>query len=131
MRIRLLVSVKDGDGWHNPGTILDRDDDEARRLILQKAAEVVEEKIVTEDDEEVSEGDLQKMAVELVEIDGVNDDLAYRLIEAGYGSVQSVAEAEPEDLIEIKGIGRTSVKKIQESASDIIDGSKDEENEED
>ena len=61
-----------------------------------------------------------EIAEELKMIDGVDEDLAYRLIEAGYVTVQSVAEAKPEDLIKIKGVGKRSVVKIQESADDLI-----------
>ena len=120
MRVRLLTSVKDERGWHDPGKILDFEDDEARRLILKKAAEPLKEQIVDQDDEEVPEETLEELAEKLSKIDGINEEIAYRLIEAGYPTIQSVAEAVPEDLIKIKGIGKKTVVDIQESAEDLL-----------
>lgn len=129
MKIRLLVSVKIDKDWHEAGTIIDREDSFCGSLIRQKAAEVYEGKIMLTDpvnvDEEIeaSEEDLTEMAEELCKIDGINSDLAYKLIEAGYGTIQSVAEAVPADLLAIKGIGKKTIKGIQESAEDLMENS--------
>jgi len=45
------------------------------------------------------------------------------LYEAGYKTVQQVAEADPEDLIRIKGIGKKNVEKIQDSAEELLEES--------
>jgi len=130
MRIRLLNTVIDGSGEHAPGAIRDFPDDEANRLIMLRAAEplslVVPSSSPSDDadsseDEEYSEDELKEMAEKLKEIDGVNEEIAYRLIEAGFHDIQSVAEANRDDLIEIKGIGKRNVGKIQESAEDLMD----------
>lgn len=126
MRIRILRSVKDGSGWHEPGAIRDFEDKEAQRLIRLRAAESIS--LPSDDASEntemetisYSQEEMMEIAEELKMIDGVDEDLAYRLIEAGYVTVQSVAEAKPEDLIKIKGVGKRSVVKIQESADDLI-----------
>jgi len=123
MRIKLLKSVKDSRGWHDPGTILDFDDDDARSLIRSKVAEEFVEEIVDENDKEISEEDLENLAKELCKINGINDEIAYRLIEAGFGTIQAIAEADPKDLIKIKGIGKKTVSDIQDSAEDLFDDS--------
>jgi predicted flap endonuclease-1-like 5' DNA nuclease len=131
MRIRILRSVKDGSGWHEPGAIRDFEDKEAQRLIRLRAAESISlpsddasENTEMENTEmetiSYSQEEMMEIAEELKMIDGVDEDLAYRLIEAGYVTVQSVAEAKPEDLIKIKGVGKRRVVKIQESADDLI-----------
>lgn len=129
MKIRLLVSVKDGKTWYEPGTILERSDEEANALIVQRAAETLVNTLpvinVTEGEvssvEEVSEEDLSEMAEELMKIDGMTREVAYRLIEVGFQTIQAVAEARPEDLQEIKGLSKKKIATIQESAEDLID----------
>lgn len=127
MRVRLLRSVKVDKTWMEPGLVCDLEDEIAESLICQKAAELLEEPIMVADSEEDETGreatteELAEMAEELTKIEGINTDLAYRLIEAGFATVQSVAEAFPEDLMKVKGIGKKSVSAIQESAEDIID----------
>lgn len=139
MRIRILKSVKDGSGWIQPGTIRDFVDSEARRLIRLRAAELLSDtplpSDVTEPDvpdesdesgiEEYTDEELDALAEALCEIDGVDNDIAYRLIEAGYVDTASVADANPADLIKVKGIGNKSVVKIQESAEDLADSEDD------
>lgn len=123
MNIRLLRSVKHDGVWHDPGARLPMDDRQARTLIRKKAAESMEDISSPEDidEEEVSD------AVEaLMEIDGVNDELANRLIEAGFVTVEDVANADPDDLKKIKGIGKRTVVEIQESADDLVSSSDDE-----
>ena len=136
MRIRLLNTVIDGSGEHAPGAIRDFPDDEANRLIMLRAAEPLSstvpssspsDDIYSSEDEEYTEEELIEMAEKLKEIDGVNEEIAYRLIEAGFHDIQSVAEANRDDLIAIKGIGKRNVGKIQESAEDLMD-STDEDN---
>lgn len=136
MRIRLLNTVIDGSGEHAPGAIRDFPDDEANRLIMLRAAEPLSSTVpssspsddaYSSEDEEYTEEELIEMAEKLKEIDGVNEEIAYRLIEAGFHDIQSVAEANRDDLIVIKGIGKRSVGKIQESAEDLMD-STDEDN---
>lgn len=124
MRIRILKSVKDSSGWIEPGAVRDFDDAEARRLIRLRAAEEYSLPSVPandgeEEEEEQSLETLQQKVDALKKIDGVHEDLAHRLIEAGFETVQSVADAHPEHLIEIKGIGVRSVGNIQESAEDL------------
>lgn len=127
MKVKILKSVKDGDTWVEPGAVLSLDDRTAEFLIRHKAAEPYETSVIVEDESGEGEGreatteELNEMAEELEKIDGVNTELAYRLIESGFKTIQSVAEARPEDLIQVKGIGKKSVSAIQESAEDLID----------
>lgn len=132
MRVRLLTSVKDGSEWFAPGVVRDFSDADANRLIRLKAAESASIPAPSEEgnEDEIADDELQEYAADLMEIDGINDDLAYRLIEAGYKTVQSVAEADPSDLIEVKGIGKRSVGRIQESAEDLLDSVENEDEEE-
>lgn len=128
MKIRLLVLVKDGKTWYEPGSILERSDEEANSLIFQRAAEaLVDTPIINVAEgevasvKEVSEEDLSEMAEELMKVDGITREIAYRLIEVGFQTVQAVAEARPEDLQEIKGLSKKKIATIQESAEDLID----------
>jgi ERCC4-type nuclease len=127
MKIRLLVSVKDGKVWYEPGTILERSSEEASSLIAQKAAEVIGDDPVLNTAEgvvpvkEIGEEDLSEMAEELMKVDGITREIAYRLIEAGFQTVQAVAEARVEDLQEIKGLSKKKIASIQGAAEDLID----------
>lgn len=127
MKIRLLVSVKDGKDWFEPGTILERSSEEANSLITQKAAEVLGDTPVLNQEgdvasvEETSEEVLTEMVEELMKVDGITREIAGRLIEAGFQTVQAVAEARVEDLQEIKGLSKKKISLIQESAEDLID----------
>jgi len=133
MRVRLLKSVKDGSGWHEPGAIVDLSDEDANSLVRMKSAELLNSAIgdstpsdqadaeAESEGEEYTDEELKEIAEKLKEIDGVNEEIAYRLIESGFLTIQSVAEADRDDLIAIKGIGKKNVGKIQESAEDIQD----------
>jgi len=133
MRVRVLHTIIDGAGEHLPGAIRDFTDEEANRLIALRSAEPLVSSVADStpsdqvDAEAKSEGEsytdeeLKEIAEKLKEIDGVNEEIAYRLIESGFLTVQSVAEADRDDLIAIKGIGKKNVGKIQESAEDIQD----------
>jgi len=136
MRVRVLHSIKDSSGWIQPGTIREFSDEEARRLFLLRAAEPIstpsDEKEMESDgasdeddsdEESYTDEELAALAEALFEIDGVNNDIAYRLIEAGFVDCESVAEADPSDLVKIKGIGNKNVGIIQESAEDVFDSS--------
>lgn len=121
MRIRILKSVKHDSSWIEPGTIMDMEDKNARRLILNKAAEELTDSIVDENDDEVSDNELKVIVDKLIEIDGVNNELAYRLVEAGYGDLESIANAEVKELVKIKGIGAKNAKIIIDSAEELLD----------
>jgi ERCC4-type nuclease len=125
MIVRLLVSVKDGSGYHNPGSLLELDDDEAKRLIRIKAAVVPPEpepkEPEPESDEELTEEELAQIMEELEPIDGVSEAIASELIDAGYQSLEAVAEANAADLEKIKGIGKKSAVTIIESAQELLE----------
>lgn len=119
--LELLVPVKHNGTEYAPGDVIEIEDKDANRLVLNKSAQVYK----TPSSGSASEEEYEEVEVDLIEelsrIDGVNEDLAERLVEAGYESIQEVAEADPEELILIKGIGKKSVEGIQDSAEDIFD----------
>ncbi|GAF98383.1 unnamed protein product [marine sediment metagenome] len=121
VKVQLTKPVKDGKEWKNPGAICDFAEDVARKLIRQHCATA----LVSPSSDVASGGDgdgaTDGDAVEkLTQIEGVNPDIASRLFEAGYKTVQDVEEARQKDLLAIKGIGRKNVSVIQESASDLM-----------
>lgn len=143
MQIRLIKSVKLDTRWLMPGVIVDTDkgemtDEIAADLIKDKAAvEIGEEGQPVpppapeveepEEDEEVDEEEEEfTPADELCQIDGVNNELANALVEAGYLSLEDVATADPKDLVKISGIGKKISVSIVESASELLNESEDE-----
>ena len=114
MKIRTIHSIKLNGNWVIPGSCIEVDDDIARSLIRKNAAEVFE----------IPEFELPESNTSIVEtlcqLEEVNVELANRLIQAGYTSIKSIADAEPDDLKKVKGIGKKTVAKIQESADDIL-----------
>lgn len=115
MRVKIMGLVIHDGVEYQPGTIADFEEDAAGRLVRLKAAVPVE----NEETNDLDVDDMADMAEQLCKIEGVNNEVAYNLIEAGFKTIQSVAEAVPEDLVSVKGIGKKSVKKIQESAEEL------------
>jgi ERCC4-type nuclease len=123
MDIRLLRSMRDGKVWHNPGDVLEADEETAKYLIAKKAAVPLEaeEEVPDDTDEGLTTEEVNEIRESLNEIDGVNDVIADELIRAGYTSIKAVAEAEEKDLIAIRGIGKSTASKIQESAEELTE----------
>ena len=130
MRVRVIRSVKVDGSWISPGTIREFENTEAQRLIRLRAVEMLEitssvpvNEIAEDDsnDETYTDEELAIIAKDLCKIDGVTNDIAYRLIEYGYTDAMLVMEANATDLLKIKGIGNKNVNKIQESAEDVYD----------
>ena len=119
MKIQLKRSCKIEGVWRDPGSIVEIADQDANRLLTLKAAERLVE--VTTEDDVVTDDESLEAIEELEKIDGVSSELAELLYEAGYKTIQQVAEAEPEDLIRLKGIGKKSVETIQDSAEELLE----------
>jgi len=116
MIIQLNRPVKIGGAWKQPGSTLELEDGEAKRLVVLKAA------VQVEPSENVSiDDDIEDALEELEGIESVSTELAELLHQAGYKTIQQVAEAEPEDLIRLKGIGPRSVETIQDSAQELLE----------
>lgn len=122
MLIKLNFSVKHNKIWYGKGASLGSDlitKDEARTLIRKRAAvELPQEASINFD--EVDDKDNATILEQLSKINGINEDLALRLAEAGLLSVESIANTDPDTLIAIKGIGAKTALEIQESASEIL-----------
>ena len=50
----------------------------------------------------------------------MNDETAKNLVEAGFNTIQKVAEAAQEDLIALKGLGKKSAEKVQAAAEEMV-----------
>lgn len=136
MRIRLIKTMQNLTGVYKPGLILEIDDAEAEYLIRRKAAvkfEVSSEpevstemKVDVEDsglveDEEITEEELAEIREELKAINGVSAVIIDVLIDAGYQSLQIIADAKVDDLVALKGVGKSTALKIIASAQELID----------
>lgn len=130
IKVTLTRSAKINQIWRKPGDVVDfADDDGANRLIRLKAAtlHVEPEKKAVEEPKAPAGGSGGGSNVELDDevelissIEGVSDELASLLVKEGFNTIQKVAEANPDDLTNIRGIGNKSVEKIQDSAEEII-----------
>lgn len=148
VKLILLRPVTDGAGTHSIGSEYICDEKEAARLIRLEAAyklhpatrsnEVKGEQTnsdeipVTEDtlytgsedgdseEEYMSEEEYAEILKELKAIEGVNYSLAEKLVEAGFQSIEEVANASQEELVEVSGIGKKSVSKIINSAQELL-----------
>ncbi|MBY8986968.1 MAG: helix-hairpin-helix domain-containing protein [Candidatus Lokiarchaeota archaeon] len=60
------------------------------------------------------------MSNELERVGGIGPVAAINLNKAGVKTIEEIAEAKPEDLAWIKGIGIISAKKIIENANDLL-----------
>jgi len=148
VKLILLRPVIDGAGTHSIGSEYICDDKEAARLIRIEAAyklhpatrsievkmdqtnsvEIPAEEDVPHADSEdgdseeeyMSEEEYAEVLKELQEIEGVNRSLAEKLVEAGFQSIEEVANASQEELVEVSGIGKKSVKNIITSAQELL-----------
>lgn len=118
MKIQLTKSVKISGSWRNPGSVVEIDNNEANRLLVLKACIELSDVLIAD---LPTEEEIEDFFNELVGIDGVSEELAETLYEAGYKTVQQVAEADPGDLLRIKGIGKKNVEKIQDSAEELLE----------
>ena len=59
------------------------------------------------------------MVEELIRVRGIGKNAAKRLINAGVNTISQLAEAKPEDLAFVKGIGIVSAKKIIQNAKHL------------
>lgn len=134
MKIIAKHTIMDGTAMHQPGAELDLPDSEANRLLRLGAAEKVEipsaAPLLPSDSEEdgneeefMSEEEYAEILEQLSAIDGVNHNLAEALVEAGYQSLEVIAEADEKELVKLGGIGKKSVKKIIQSAAKLVDAS--------
>ena len=131
MLLSLTKSVKLNNIWKYAGDEVEVEDNEAKRLIRLKAGNPVnniepksfkEEPIEPNPTIDPEEGEPEESDVMLLaQIKGVSEELALRLVNAGFNTPQRAAEADPEDLIQIEGIGPKSVEKIQDSAEELSD----------
>ncbi|MBN1801018.1 MAG: hypothetical protein JW891_05885 [Candidatus Lokiarchaeota archaeon] len=60
------------------------------------------------------------MSEEIERVKGIGPAAASRLFKAGIKTIEQLAEARPEDLAFVKGIGVISAKKIIENANEIL-----------
>ena len=110
IKITLNNDVKVDEVWKKAGSIIDMEAGEANRLIRLKAA-------VNFDADEAEASEVNQDTIDLISsIEGVSDKTAKALIEAGFDTVQKIAEAEPDDLIAVPGVGNKSVEVMQDSA---------------
>lgn len=128
MKIKTLTAIK-----HNGANVpidstltVDESDKSAvkefDRLVRLGAAEVVES-ADPKDSDELGGGEthLDQTVDKLCELEGVEADLAHKLIDAGFTTVKEVYEADPKDLEKIKGVGKKTAEKMQLSAEPIIE----------
>lgn len=133
VKIALDKPVKLNSKWYNPPRTLKVELSIASDIILAKAGHF------TDPDEAVDVSELENLkdtksltgsgnanpnrdsvVSALCDIEGISTDLAEKLIDAGFTSVNDVYNADAEALCVVKGIGEKLVKTIQESASALV-----------
>ena len=58
---------------------------------------------------------------ELIEIDGITDNIAKSLQDSGIRTVSDLMEADEESLLEIKGIASSTIEKVYSSVQQFIE----------
>jgi len=61
------------------------------------------------------------MSEELERVSGIGPAAAVKLVKAGVKTIEQLAEARPEELAFVKGIGTVSAKRIIENAKEILE----------
>ena len=109
MEIKTLVDIKTSKGWREAGSILEMNDNDAKRLVDLNAAT----KYVEDPATEIVGG--------ISELDGVEDNFLEELLATEFNTVETLANATVEDLTPVNGIGKKTAEKIIESAKKSID----------
>ncbi len=63
----------------------------------------------------------QKERIPLFSLEGLSDVMAKKLMEMGYETVQLLAAANPDDLMEIEGVGPKKAEKLIASAKEFME----------
>lgn len=71
-------------------------------------------------EEIVKEKEEAKKAREQIMLDGVGGKLLDALLDAGYGSLEKLAKAKVDDLVQIKGVGKKKAEKIVDMAKEKL-----------
>lgn len=82
------------------------------RIDIHSSSEVEQQKVA-------SEVLWEKMVDLLLRLPGVGEVIAEEILDLGFDSIQALAEAEPEELLEIKGVGPKTAEKIITSAGKL------------
>ena len=119
MLVKLKVSVKVDGSWKNPGAVVPLPDDEAKRLFKLGAADRPSKIDMPANSNTYASEEIDEIISTLTEIDGISEKLVGDVIEAGYSSLQSIAEISVDELVKIKGIGENTAERIIESATEL------------
>jgi DNA-directed RNA polymerase alpha subunit len=134
VKIKLTGPVKIGKNWYDSGRVVKVNRSDAADIILNHVGEFTdpEDSFVKDDLKDLrinpSNPDANKrqklreeIISELCNVDGISTEIAENLIDSGFTSINDVFNAEEEELIKIKGIGKKSAPKIIESAGDLAE----------
>ncbi|MGH8004021.1 MAG: transcription termination factor NusA [Limisphaerales bacterium] len=77
--------------------------------------------VLAESEHEAERKRRQKERVPLFSLEGLSDAMAKKLMEMGYETVQLLAAANPDDLLEIEGVGPKKAEKLIASAKDFME----------
>ncbi len=127
MEVKLLQDVVYGDddgkqSTFKGGKLATFPVDVAKDLLQRRVATRPSKLEVGEETNTFTLEEKEDAVEKLIEITGINNELADLLFENGFTSVALVAEAKVKDLVALPGIGNKSAPKIIESAQDILDG---------
>lgn len=130
-KIKLTKPAKIGGRWYKPSECVKVDKGIATDIISNKGGEFTDpdESFMPQKQTYVNPLnpgskktiDHATIVSNLCDIDGISTDIAESLLEAGYTSITDIYDAEVEDLIKVKGIGKKSAEKIIDSACDFVD----------
>lgn len=130
-KLRLTKQAKIGGRWYQSGSVVKVDKAITSDLVLNDGADFTDPDEAFTVDKSVRpvnpanpdsrRKDRDTIVAELCDIDGVSTDIAENLVDAGYTTINDVYNAEPEDLVKIKGIGNKSAPQIIESAGELVE----------
>jgi len=118
MVLQLLKTVHDDTGIHTPGTIMEFSETEAKYLLKNKAAVVIESPTQGETDEKVStQGETEEVTIEqvleeLTQLSSINTKIAETLVENEVYSIKDLSKLSRDKLISFPHIGEATADKI-------------------
>jgi N utilization substance protein A len=84
------------------------------------SSEAIQKEKEAKEAKEKKEKEEERKAISLEELSGVGEKTAANLKEAGFKTIEDIAQANAKDLIKVKGIGKNKVEKLIEEAKKLM-----------
>ncbi len=125
MKVKVLKTIKYSGEYYHENDVVEVEEKYLNGLLSRGLVCKLEDNNIVEENVSDIEDDSDNLDEDngnddFCEINGINDDIAGALIDAGYKYYQDIVDASEKELTKISGIGKATAKTIKESASELV-----------